>query len=80
MADTQDMLCRLVCGVRWMCLLIYGCVRMPGTACVFNVVRGVVCVCVVRGAWEDPGKKTYIPEALREQVWLKAYDETFSNK
>ena len=81
MADTQDMLCRLVCGVRWMCLLIYGCVRMPGTACVCNVVRGVVCVC---GAWcvvcGKTREKTYIPKALREQVWLKAYDETFSNK
>ena len=28
---------------------------------------------------EDPGK-AYIPKALREQVWLKIYDETFSNK
>ena len=40
-----------------------------------------VCVC---GAWcvvcgKTPAK-TYIPKALREQVWLKAYDETFSNK
>ena len=24
--------------------------------------------------------KTYIPKALREQVWLNIYDQTFSNK
>jgi hypothetical protein len=41
MVDTKDMLCMLVCGVRWMCLLSCGCVRVPGTAC----------VCVLCGAW-----------------------------